>query len=74
MRRTVLENTGDAPITVNKLMSFSLDLPGSFAMATFNGGWISEMRRQNNTVGGSKVVNESLTGSSSNRHNPGFLL
>ena len=74
VRRTVLENTGDAPITVNKLMSFSLDLPGSFAMATFNGGWISEMRRQNNTVGGSKVVNESLTGSSSNRHNPGFLL
>ena len=74
VRRTVLENTGDAPISVSKLMSFSMDLPGSYRMATFNGGWIAEMRRQDTPVGGSKVVNESLTGASSNRHNPGFLL
>ncbi len=74
VRRTVLENTGDAPITVSKLMSSCMDLPGSYEMATFNGGWIAEMRRHNCAVGGSKVVNESLTGSSSNRHNPGFLL
>ena len=74
VRRTVLENTGDAPIALSKLMSFSMDLPGEYTMATFNGGWIAEMRRQNNTVGAAKVVNESLTGSSSNRHNPGFLL
>lgn len=73
-RRCVLENTGDAPIRLNKLMSFSLDLPGSYTMATFNGGWIAEMRRENTPVGMSKVVNESLTGASSNRHNPGFLL
>ena len=73
-RRSVLENTGDAPICMNKLMSFCMDLPGSFHMATFNGGWIAEMRRENTPVGMSKVVNESLTGSSSNRHNPGFLL
>ena len=74
VRRTVLENTGDSPIAVNKIMSFSVDLHGSYTMATFNGGWIAEMRRQNIPVGGSKVVNESLTGASSNRHNPGFLL
>ena len=74
VRRTVLENTGDMPISINKNMSFSLDLPGSFTMATFNGGWIAEMRRHDAPVGGSKVVNESLTGASSNRHNPGFLL
>ena len=74
VRRTVLENTGDAPIAVSKLMSFSVDLHGSFTMATFNGGWIAEMRRQDVPVGGSKVVNESLTGASSNRHNPGFML
>ena len=73
-RRCVLENIGDAPIRLNKLMSFTLDLAGSFTMATFNGGWIAEMRRENTPVGMSKVVNESLTGSSSNRHNPGFLL
>ena len=74
VRRTVLKNTGDAPITVGKLMSFSLDLPGSYIMTTFNGGWIAEMRRTDTVVGESKVVNESLTGASSNRHNPGFLL
>ena len=73
-RRCVLENTGDAPIRLNKCMSFCLDLPGSYTMATFNGGWIAEMRRENTPVGMSKVVNESLTGASSNRHNPGFLL
>ena len=73
-RRCVLENTSDGAICLNKLMSFSIDLPGSYTMATFNGGWIAEMRRENIPVGMSKVVNESLTGSSSNRHNPGFLL
>ena len=73
-RRCVLENTGDEPLRLNKLMSVCIDLPGSFTMATFNGGWIAEMRRENTPVGMSKVVNESLTGSSSNRHNPGFLL
>ena len=74
VRRTVIRNTGDKPFDVSKLMSMSLDIPGSFVMTTFNGGWIAEMRRQDTPVGASKVVNESLTGSSSNRHNPGFLL
>ena len=74
VRRTVLENTGEEPIAFNKLMSMSVDIHGSFTMATFGGGWIAEMRRQDTPVGGSKVVNESLTGASSNRHNPGFLL
>ena len=73
-RWTVLENTGDAPIQIQKIMSTCLDIPGSFHMATFNGGWIAEMRRHDAPVGGSKVVNESLTGASSNRHNPGFML
>jgi len=74
VRRTVLENTGPETVEFNKLMSVSLDIHGSFTMATFNGGWIAEMRRHDTPVGGSKVVNESLTGASSNRHNPGFLL
>ena len=74
VRRTVLTNTGDKPLRLNKLMSSCVDLPGSYTMGTFNGGWIAEMRRCDTPVGVSKVVNESLTGSSSNRHNPGFLL
>ena len=74
VRRAVLENRGQAPIFLNKLMSFSLDLYGSYTMTTFDGGWIAEMGRTDTPVGKSRVVNESLTGASSNRHNPGFLL
>ena len=32
------------------------------------------MQRCDTPVGGSRVVNESATGASSNQHNPGFLL
>ena len=74
VRRAALENTGDLPLTIGKLMSFCVDLPGNYVMSTFNGGWIAEMRRCDTPVGASKAVNESLTGASSNRHNPGFLL
>ena len=74
VRRAVLENTGHKPVFLNKCMSFSLDLYGSYTMTTFDGGWIAEMGRTDTPVGKCKVVNESLTGASSNRHNPGFLL
>ena len=73
-RRAVVENTGDAPKNLTKLMSFSLDLPGSFHMTTFGGGWIAEMQKTVTPVGFQRTVIESLTGASSNRANPGFLL
>ena len=73
-RRAVLKNTGESPMTLTKLMSFQLDLPGDYQMTTFDGGWIAEMRRHTAPVRGSRVVNESTTGSSSNRHNPGFMI
>ena len=73
-RRAVLVNEGKSPLEVGKLMSFSMDLPGEFAMTTFNGGWIAEMGKHTVPVGAARVVNESSTGASSNRHNPGFLL
>ena len=73
-RRCVLENTGDEAVTVSKIMSTMMDLPGNYEMTTFDGGWIAEMRKHTVSVLNSRVVNESVTGSSSNRHNPGFLL
>ena len=73
-RRTVLENTGDTPICLHKCMSFMMDVPGDFAVTNFHGGWIAEMRKVTTPVTEAKVVNESLTGASSNRHNPGFML
>ena len=72
-RRAVLENTGETPISIQKFMSLCLDLPGKYNMRSFHGGWIAEMRPWDAPVAG-KVVNESLTGSSSHRCNPGFLL
>jgi len=73
-RRAVLENIGDAPVSVRKLMSSCLDIPGDLRVTTFDGGWISEMRRHCQPVTQSRVVNESNTGFSSHRHHPGFLL
>ena len=73
-RRTVVENIGEAPVSIQKCMSFLMDLPGEFDMTTFDGGWIREMRRHTVPVTENRIVNESTTGASSNRHNPGFLL
>ena len=73
-RRAVLKNTGETPITITKFMSSLMDLHGDYEMTTFDGGWIAEMRKHTLKVQDSRVVNESVTGASSNRHNPGFLL
>jgi len=73
-RRTLLKNTTDHSLHLTKCMSLSMDLPGSFEMTTFDGGWIAEAHRHTVPVGPARVVNESVTGFSSNRHNPGFLV
>ena len=73
-RRTVLKNMTDREIRLHKLMSFCVDLPGSFEMTTFDGAWIAEMRPHKVSVGPGRIVHDSTTGASSNRHQPGFLL
>jgi len=73
-RRAVLENNAGCPVTIHKLMSFCVDIPGSYEMTTFDGSWIAEMRPHKVTVGPGRVVHDSVTGFSSNRHQPGFLL
>ena len=73
-RRAVLTNRGTGELRLRRLMSQMTDLPGRYVMTTFNGGWIAETHRLDTPVGESRVVNESVTGMSSNRHNPGFLL
>ncbi len=73
-RRTVLKNTGEQPLQLTKIMSSLMDLPGDYEMTTFDGGWIAEMRKHTVPVLRNRVVNESTTGFSSHRHNPGFLL
>lgn len=74
VRRTVLENCSEKAVTVHKLMSTCVDLPGQYEMMSFHGNWNAEMRPYRQAVSGDRVVNESTTGFSSFLHQPGFLL
>lgn len=72
-RRAELVCTG-AGLSIRKLMSLSLDLAErDLKMTTFTGNWIREAHRRDAAVEGT-LVNESRTGFSSNRANPGFIL
>ena len=72
-RRAELVCTG-AGLSVRKLMSLSLDLAErDLKLTTFTGSWIREAHRHDAAVEGT-LVNESRTGFSSNRANPGFIL
>ena len=73
-RRVVLENNSEKRVSLHKLMSFCVDIPGNYEMTTFDGSWIAEMRPGKVPVGAARVVHDSVTGFSSNRHQPGFLL
>ena len=74
-RRAVLRNENEAPLTIRRLFSLMLDMPNdNFHMVTFDGAWIAEAHRHTRPVTYGLTVNSSITGDSSNRHNPGFLL
>ena len=74
-RRCVLMNHAKETVTIEKIMSLQVDLPGKdYYLSTFDGLWARE-RHQNEKelVSGSYVI-ESMNGTSSNRHNPLILL
>lgn len=74
-RRVVLVNHNENPLIIRSLMSMMIDLPNrNYSLVTFHGGWIKEAHRQDRNLQYGLFVNESTTGASSNRHNPGFLL
>ena len=73
-RRAILENCGDTPVSIRKLMSSCADLPGDWTLHTFSGGWIAEMQHTETPVTMARSCLESTTGASSSRANPGFLL
>lgn len=75
VRNAVLINNSSQSVTVNKLMSFSLDLPSTyFDIVTLNGSWIKEAHVHRTPVSEGIYVNSSTVGASSNRHNPAFML
>lgn len=74
-RRAVLINHNEKPLVMRRLMSMMVDLPNrGFRFISFDGGWIKEAHKHERAVEYGLYVNESTTGASSNRHNPGFLL
>lgn len=75
-RRAVLTHAGgEGTLVIRKLMSQQVDLPNRpFDLVTFDGAWISEGHRHTRPVMPGTYVNSSITGFSSNLHNPGVLL
>ena len=74
-RRTVLHNEENSAVIIRRLMSMQIDLPQrEYEMITLDGDWISEAHIHTRPVQPGCIVNESTTGASSNRHNPGVLL
>ena len=74
-RRAVLRSGNEKPLVIRRLMSMMVDLPNrNFSLITFDGGWSKEAHRHDRKLQYGMFVNESTTGASSNRHNPGVLL
>jgi alpha-galactosidase len=74
-RRLILENNDTHSLLIRRLLSMSLDMPNmGFNLITFDGDWAREANRHDRPLQYGIFVNESRTGASSNKHNPGFLL
>lgn len=74
-RRTKLMNLGKEEIKLSKIMSMMLDLPvKDYQLHTFDGLWIRERQHNIKKLVSGIYVNDSTTGTSSNRHNPFVML
>ena len=74
-RSVELKNGTDGFVYIRKLMSFMMDLNmDGYDMMTLDGSWGKEAHLHRRPVTDGILVNDSTTGSSSNRHNPAFLL
>ena len=74
-RYSVLRNESDADIVIDKIMSTQLDLdPGDYVFTTFTGAWAREMKKTDMPVKAARLINSSVTGTSSNRANPFVMI
>ena len=74
-RRVIISNGDDKEIVIRKIMSMMVDLPESdYDLITFDGGWIKESHKNKRPLTYGTYINDSVTGNSSNRHNPGIIL
>ena len=74
-RRVKLINHSGEHITLRKIMSMNLDILGyGYDVITLDGGWIKETHVHRRELSYGMIINDSTTGASSNRHNPGVIL
>lgn len=74
-RNAVLINSSKKAIQLKRLMSMQLDLDESdYQFTNFTGAWAREMNRNDHALWQGKVINSSMTGTSSNRQNPFVML
>lgn len=74
-RSVRLTNTGKKPFHIKSIMSMQLDLPmGDYTALTFDGAWIRERHKNEHKLTSGEFSVGSITGTSSNRHNPFFAV
>jgi len=74
-RRVILENNEENALVIRRLLSMSFDMPNmGFNLITFDGDWAREAHKHDRPLQYGIFVNESRSGASGNKHNPGFLL
>jgi len=74
-RRVKIENQCEKDICISKIMSLMMDLPDKdYNLHTFDGLWVKERHENKKALVSGLYVNDSTTGSSSNRHNPFIML
>ncbi len=75
VRSVTLKNQGTEPLVIKRLMSMQLDLPfEKQSMISFGGAWAREMQKTTTPLTSGVFKIDSKNGTSSNRHNPFFML
>ncbi len=74
-RSTRIINTGKNAFHIKSVMSMQLDMPADdYVMLTFDGAWTRERYKHEHPLNSGITEIGSITGTSSNRHNPFFAV
>ena len=74
-RSAKLLNNGQDPVRLERLLSMQFDLdPANYQVTCFTGAWAREMQKKTVPVEAGKLLLSSMTGSSSSRCNPFFMV
>lgn len=66
-----VKNRGDSPVSVERLFSAQIDTDGTdFDIVTLDGAWIRERQINRTHLTAGTFVSETVSGMSSNKHNP----